>query len=122
KWLPKESKRPIIFFTTGFQLVHLLDSTPNLRLPCQLFVLETGGTKGRSRSVSKTELYTLLSEQWGLSMRQILSEYGMAELACQAYYSDPNRQYFKFADHVRVSVQTGMNQFEREGVGNLTVF
>lgn len=114
-------ERPLIFFITGFQLVHLLDSTPKLKLPSHFYLLETGGTKGKSRSISKEDLYSLVCERWGLRREQILSEYGMSELACQAYYADASREYFQFPEHVKLSVQTSIHGLSQEGTGNLII-
>jgi hypothetical protein len=48
-------------------------------------VLETGGYKGRTRSLSKTELHSLIANTLGIPRDAILSEYGMSELSSQAY-------------------------------------
>jgi hypothetical protein len=50
-------------------------------------VFETGGYKGRSRVVSKDELYEMIQSRFGISENQIISEYGMSELSSQAYDS-----------------------------------
>ena len=62
-------------------------------LPAGSRVLETGGYKGRSRSLSKQELHALITRQLGVPASHIVSEYGMSELSSQAYdlnlLSDP---------------------------------
>jgi len=73
---------------TAFSFVHLLDAwadLPPLRLPRGSWLLETGGFKGRSREVSKAELYAQLARMFSVSDDAIWNEYGMSELSSQAY-------------------------------------
>jgi hypothetical protein len=83
------SRRPLLIFGTAFSFVHLLDylAEQDLRfeLPPGSCALETGGYKGRSRSLPKTELHGLISERLGISPGHIVCEYGMSELSSQAY-------------------------------------
>ena len=55
------------------------------RLPAGSRVMETGGYKGRSRAIPKTELHSLITKRFGVSAAQIVCEYGMSELSSQAY-------------------------------------
>ncbi len=60
---------------TAFAFVHLLDAwagLPPLRLPRGSWLLETGGFKGRSREVSKPELYAALAENVPCARRRDL--------------------------------------------------
>ena len=81
--------RPYLLLGTAFGFVHLLDelAARNLRLqlPEGSLVLETGGYKGRSRTMPKAELHALITEYLGVSSSHILCEYGMSELSSQAY-------------------------------------
>jgi hypothetical protein len=73
---------------TAFSFVHLLDAwanLPPLRLPHKSWLLETGGFKGRSREVSKADLYRQLARTFSLRDVDIYNEYGMSELSSQAY-------------------------------------
>ncbi len=73
---------------TAFSFVHLIDAwagLPPLRLPRGSWLLETGGFKGRSREVSKAELYAQLARTFGVRDVDIYNEYGMSELSSQAY-------------------------------------
>ncbi len=54
-------------------------------MPEGSIVIETGGTKGKTRSVTREELYTLISNCFSVDRNHIVSEYGMCELASQAY-------------------------------------
>ena len=47
--------------------------------------METGGYKGRSRNLPKTELHALLESRLGVPASHIVCEYGMSELSSQAY-------------------------------------
>jgi hypothetical protein len=73
---------------TAFSFVHLLDAwadLPPLRLADGSWLLETGGFKGRSREVSKKELYAQLARTFSVREAAIYNEYGMSELSSQAY-------------------------------------
>jgi hypothetical protein len=105
---------PVVLLGTAFLFVHLLDELgdwsagfqhgasdsnggasgrrPALRfrafsfvLPPGSRVLETGGYKGRSREVSRAELYAGITRCLGIPTSHIISEYGMSELSSQAY-------------------------------------
>lgn len=85
----KESRRPLLLLGTAFSFVHLVDhlAEKNLRieLPSGSRAMETGGYKGRSRSLPKTELHARITERLGIPASQIVCEYGMSELSSQAY-------------------------------------
>ena len=50
--------------------------------------METGGYKGRSRTLTRYELHELIHKQLGLGRHTwIATEYGMSELSSQAYSS-----------------------------------
>ncbi len=81
--------QPVGLLGTAFSYVHLLDDLRRNKMACPLpagsRVLETGGCKGRSRSLPKTELQALITRYLGIPENHILSEYGMSELSSQAY-------------------------------------
>jgi hypothetical protein len=82
------ARRPVALCGTAFSFVHLLDAwagQPPLRLPPGSCLLETGGFKGRSREVSKPELYAELGRMFSTPDNAIWNEYGMSELSSQAY-------------------------------------
>jgi hypothetical protein len=78
-----------VLLGTAFLFLNLLDAmdapVTRLHLPPGSRILETGGYKGRTRSVPKAELHTLLCSRLGLPQSNIITEYGMAELSSQAY-------------------------------------
>jgi hypothetical protein len=81
--------QPLVLLGTAFSFVHLLDglSQRNLRfaLPAGSRVMETGGYKGRSRSLPKAELHALITQLLDIPRSHIVCEYGMSELSSQAY-------------------------------------
>jgi hypothetical protein len=83
------SREPIGLLGTAFNFVHLFDALRERELRFQLplgsWILETGGYKGRSRSVPKIELHDLACEFLGIARERIICEYGMSELSSQAY-------------------------------------
>ena len=84
-----QSNEPVGVLGTAFNFVHLMDAlreqNASFRLPAGSWALETGGYKGRSRSLPKAELHRLISEVLGLPLERIVCEYGMSELSSQAY-------------------------------------
>jgi hypothetical protein len=83
------SQRPLVLLGTAFSFVHLLDQLveKDLRfnLPSGSRAMETGGYKGRSRTLPKAELHALITERLGIPPTHIVCEYGMSELSSQAY-------------------------------------
>ena len=81
--------QPLLLLGTAFSFVHLLDHLGDrhlhLELPPGSCALETGGYKGRSRSLPKATLHALISQRLGISAGHIVCEYGMSELSSQAY-------------------------------------
>ena len=97
---------PVAIAGTAFSFVHLLDHLTEtkkmVKLPIGSRMMETGGYKGRSRIIPKTELHALISKHLGVADSQIISEYGMSELSSQAY-DNPDR-VFRFPPWSRVQI------------------
>ena len=121
--------RALLMLGTAFSYVHLLDYLDSTRLFFQLppgsLALETGGYKGRSRSLPKSELHELLDQRLGIPRQRIFCEYGMSELSSQAYDSPAtDSRLFRFPPWARalvVSPETGREVAEGE-TGLLRVF
>lgn len=79
--------RPILLCGTAFNFVHVLDARPERRwsLPEGSVILETGGYKGRSRVLTRSELHRGLARIFGIPTRSILTEYGMSEMSSPGY-------------------------------------
>jgi hypothetical protein len=85
----EKTNQPVALLGTAFNFVHLIDTLAERRLqimlPAGSRVMETGGYKGRSRSLPKVRLHGAISQTLGISRGNIVSEYGMCELSSQAY-------------------------------------
>lgn len=81
----EEVRRPVCVLGTAFHFLNLFDHGLRLQLPVGSRVMETGGFKGRSREVSKRELYRLIEEHLGIPASHVVNEYGMTELSTQFY-------------------------------------
>jgi hypothetical protein len=84
-----EQTLPSIVCGTAFSFIHLHDHLVKLRtrlfLPNGSRAFETGGYKGRSRSVPKEELHEIIEDCLQIPRSNIITEYGMSELSSQAY-------------------------------------
>ncbi len=81
--------RPVIILATAFSLKAFLDflKEKNIRLKLARGsrIMETGGFKGRTREISKSELYALCALRFAVPKTSCISEYGMTELSSQFY-------------------------------------
>ena len=92
-------KKPMWVYGTAFHFVNLYDSGFKVPLPSGSIIIETGGTKGKSRKVSQSELKNMISKMFGVHEALIFSEYSMCEMASQAYSdqcTDTSKQKFSF--------------------------
>ena len=84
-----DADRPIGLLGAAFSFVQLLDDLADknvrFRLGAGSRALETGGYKGRTRTLLKAELHSLMAEHLGIPTTRIVCEYGMSELSSQAY-------------------------------------
>lgn len=91
RWLAgrEEEALPVAIFGTAFAFVLLADELARRgrshKLPSGSRVMETGGYKGRSRVVAKSELHRMITRSLGVPATHIVAEYGMCELGSQAY-------------------------------------
>lgn len=80
---------PVCIPGTAFAFVHWLDALASagerFRLPVGSRVMDTGGFKGRSREVTREELYAAIEERLGISFAWCVNEYGMTEMSSQFY-------------------------------------
>lgn len=105
------SGQPVCLLGTAFSFVHLLDHLAEtglrLRLPPGSRVMETGGYKGRSRELPRNELHAGLTRWLGVPAPHIVGEYGMCELASQAYdcvVGETGPRLFRFPPWARAAV------------------
>ena len=78
---------PVLVAGTAFAFVHWTDRVREgggaVVLPPGSRVMETGGFKGRSREVSRADLYRAIAQTLGVPPDRIVNEYGMTELLSQ---------------------------------------
>ncbi|MEN8694896.1 MAG: hypothetical protein ACN4GG_12610 [Akkermansiaceae bacterium] len=79
------AQKPVILSGTALAFLHLMENHSSIPLPEGSQILETGGYKGTSRTLKKSELYQQLSQFFHLPDSAIHNEYGMTELSSQAY-------------------------------------
>ncbi len=81
--------QPAFLLGTAFAFVHLFDHCAKEKLKFELAegsrAMETGGFKGRSRELSKADLYAQIERVLGIPRARIVNEYGMTELSTQFY-------------------------------------
>lgn len=114
----ENTQQPVMILSTAFALMQLFDSAPERcwSLPEGSRLMETGGFKGRSREVSRQELYALFTRRLGIPSSHCISEYSMTELSSQAYSSHlydqsvrgiaevPTEAHYEVAPWVRLQV------------------
>jgi hypothetical protein len=119
------TRHPVGLLGTAFSFVHLLDHLEaggsRIALPKGSRVMETGGYKGRSRTVPKRQLHEMITKFLGVPETDIVTEYGMSELSSQAYNGDGVFQFPPWARGQVVSAETGAELGEGE-TGLLRVF
>jgi hypothetical protein len=126
------SGEPLLLCGTAFAFVHLLDALDargaRLALPARARLMETGGFKGRSRSLPRSELYFALEERLGVPVERIVNQYGMTELASQFYDSvllepdAPRRKLGPPWARVRVVNPAGFQDAPEGEPGTLVVY
>lgn len=117
--------RPVWIFGTAFHFVNLIDSGFCARLPENSLIIDTGGTKGKSRSVDRNELFGMLENAFAIPAERIISEYGMSELSAQAYDCSPKNlvdRTYEFPAWVETKILDLNNQLSDFGCGALVVY
>jgi hypothetical protein len=75
---------PVALLGTAFAFVHLVDSGLKVKLPAGSRVMETGGFKGKSREVERSDLYGLIRGALGEEV-VCVNQYGMTEMSSNCY-------------------------------------
>jgi hypothetical protein len=90
-WLGARQRggEPALILASAFALADLLAllsrSNLHFRLPAGSAIFETGGFKGRSKTLTRAELLAGAAAWLGVPAERVVSEYGMTELTSQAY-------------------------------------
>ena len=105
------------------QLFKCYDSIP---LPIDSIVFETGGIKAIGANIDLEELHQQLAKFFQIKQTQIVSEYGMCEIASQAYRFGDTKE-FRFPVWVLPRVQTTSPlaqpaSLAAEGTGSLVLY
>lgn len=93
--------QPVLVLATAFALAQWLDALDDrlglrFRLPAGSVIFETGGFKGRTKELSRSDLLARIQTFLGVPAGFVVREYGMTELTSQAYTrilldGDPDR-------------------------------
>lgn len=83
----QERREPLLVLATSFALVLLLDALAGAKIPApkRTVVMQTGGFKGRTRSVAPDKLRRAVARAFRIPRAQVVGEYGMTELSSQLY-------------------------------------
>jgi hypothetical protein len=85
----ERAARPVCLLGTSFAFVHWLDHLAErrtrFRLPAGSRLMDTGGFKGRSRTIREPELRALYRDRFGIDDLHVVNEYGMTEMCSQFY-------------------------------------
>jgi acyl-CoA synthetase (AMP-forming)/AMP-acid ligase II len=84
----QEKRDPVALLGTSFAFVHAEDAMRvRFELPAKSRIMQTGGFKGRSRSIEPDAMLAMLQARYGVPESNIVQEYGMTELSSQCYES-----------------------------------
>jgi hypothetical protein len=80
---------PIALLGTSFAFVHADDALGErrFRLPHGSRIMQTGGFKGRARTIEPEAMRALLGDRYGVPEDFVVAEYGMTELSSQLWES-----------------------------------
>jgi hypothetical protein len=85
------AEQPVCLLGTSFSFVHWTDLLQQrgerYTLPAQSRLMDTGGTKGRSRTISADAMRVQYGELLGIPPDACVNEYGMTEMTSQFYDS-----------------------------------
>lgn len=82
-----ERQEPLLVLATSFALVLMLDALAGAKIPAprRTVVMQTGGFKGRTRSIKPDKLRRAVARTFRIPAAQVVGEYGMTELSSQLY-------------------------------------
>lgn len=90
------TREPVLLIGVTYGFIRFLDACASdgvrLRLPYGSRIVDTGGTKGRSRSMSRNGLLRAFWDGLGVPGYAVANEYGMTEM-CSQFYDDSIRNH-----------------------------
>lgn len=108
-------KSPVFLFGVTFALLELAN---RYQFDFEnLYILETGGMKGRGKELIREELHSKLKKAFNTS--NIYSEYGMTELLSQAYLQ--NDGFFHTPPWMKILVRQIHDPFDGAGNGQVGI-
>ncbi|MEI8024742.1 MAG: hypothetical protein WCI18_00205 [Pseudomonadota bacterium] len=116
----QEDTGATLYVGTAFHWINLIDDGLKVAFPKSGYLLETGGTKGKSRNLTRAEFYQLLRTSLHVNSNQILSEYGMSELSSQAWSKGDETASYRFSSWVDLAVVQG-KELSCLGEGSLLI-
>ena len=96
--IAKKRKCKVFLFGVSYALLDLAEKEIDLS---DIFIIETGGMKGRRKEMIREELHDILKN--GLNVKNIYSEYGMTELLSQAYLQEDG--YFRSPNWMKIMIR-----------------
>jgi len=89
------NNQPVALLGTALAFLHFFEqsTTTQFKLPSGSWAMETGGYKGTQRSLEKSELYAMFTDQLGLPPESVINEYSMTELSSQFYTRGLNQPH-----------------------------
>lgn len=94
----KKKKLKIFLFGVSYALLDLAEKHIDLS---EVYIIETGGMKGRRKEMIREELHDQLKQ--GLNVKNIYSEYGMTELLSQAYLQEDG--FFRSPNWMKIMIR-----------------
>jgi hypothetical protein len=94
-------REPFLLLGTAFGLADFFQAAPKLRLPPGSTIMETGGFKGRTKTLTREDLHALYRRA-GVPSSHVVGEYGMTELSSQWYDGQVGRASANIAERVYV--------------------
>lgn len=113
--------RPFFLWATSWQLLQLLETSRQpLVLPPRSIVIETGGFKNLHGDLSVQEFRSRVCAFFGIATDALLGEYGMCELAAQAWCWE--RERFVLPVWTRALVSDDGERVAEHGRGALCIY
>ena len=113
--------QPFFLWATSRQLLQLLRKGQRFDLPPRAIVIETGGWKNLRSGMSEGRFHRRLLNFFNITEDRLCSEYGMCELAAQAWRCGLHSR-FSFPVWVQALVSRDGTHATRRGTGRLCVY
>lgn len=117
--MAEKSDEPVLLIGATFSFIHLVDECKKRNLQFQLpdksRVMDTGGSKGRSREVDSNLFKEEMSQLFSIPQENGRNMYGMTELSSQFY--DDGNSMIKRAPHWVKTIVVDSEQLEEKEQG-----